>query len=116
MDASFRIISKDDKHSIKRTLNFEAKSELFTITLKKFSIIDGTQRTRIDLNRQEASKLLDALQKFMKQEKEVEEYPVSKLIATMVEDEQIVFITSIIFYTSERPKILTGSSQKIQPL
>lgn len=64
MNTIRRKIEKLDDRGIEHRLEFEGDSGLLTILVESHSVLGGTQRTRIDLNKAEALQLMDALLKF----------------------------------------------------
>lgn len=66
MNTIRRKIEKLDGRGIEHRLEFEGESGLFTILVETYSVLGGTQRAKIDLNKEDATVLLDALQKFIR--------------------------------------------------
>lgn len=66
MNTIRRTIRKFDERGTEHGLVFEGESGAFMLLVEEFSSLGGLQAARIDLNKQEAEKLIDALQKFLK--------------------------------------------------
>lgn len=66
MNTIRKTIVKADDRNIEHRLTFEGEAGSFMLIVEEYSRIGGIQRAKIDLNKQEALKLLDALEKFTK--------------------------------------------------